>query len=447
MHPNPRKVAPIVLLLALIAGIAYGYFGGRAARADTGLLTASGTIEATQVTIVPEVGGRVVEVLVEEGDMVQAGQVLVRFDDALLQAQLKQAQASLVLAQANYDLVAAGPPDEQRQAAIAAAELELLNARQALDALYDNAEVNQAQAQQAVVAARKAVRDAERYLRNVRNPAEQIDIDQARANVAIARDRMEKAQEDYEPYAKKPEDNLVRAVLLSKKAQAEKVYEDAVRLLNNLLSGANDLDLAEAEAQLSLAQAQLALAQKQADELENGIDPDALAQAQARLRAAEANLAVARATPTPQQLAVARAQVQVAQAAIEVIQAQINKLVVTAPRAGVVLTRAVEPGEVVAPGSPLLTLADVDHLTLTVYIPEDRYGSVRLGQAVRVTVDSFPGETFQASVVRIADQAEYTPRNVQTESGRRTTVFAVKLALTNVEGKLKPGMPADVVFQ
>lgn len=447
MHPNPRKVAPIILLLALISATAYWYFTSPGAQAESGALTASGTIEATQVTIVPEVGGRVVEVLVDEGQIVQAGQVLVRFDDALLQAQLKQAQASLALAQANYDLVAAGMPEEQRQVAIATAELELLNAQQALDALYDNAEVAQAQAQQAVAKARQAVRDAERYLRNLRSPAEQIDIDQARANVAIARDRMEKAQEDYEPYAKKPEDNLVRAVLLSKKAQAEQVYEDAVRLLNNLLSGANDLDLAEAEADLALAQAQLNRAQKELDELEQGIDPEALALAQARLKAAEANLAAAKAGPTPEQLAVARAQMQVAQAAIEVLQAQINKLVITAPTAGVVFTRAVEPGEVVAAGSPLLTLGDVERLTITVYVPEDRYGSIRLGQEARVTVDSFPGETFRASVVRIADQAEFTPRNVQTEEGRRTTVFAVKLAVNNVDGKLKPGMPADVRFR
>ncbi len=447
MHPNPKKIAPVVLFLLLISSALYWYFNGQAAQAESGVLSASGTIEATQVTIVPEVSGRVLEVLVDEGQAVQAGQILVRLDDTLLRAQLKQAQASLALAQANYDLVAAGLPEEQRQVAIATAELELLNAQQALDALYDNAEVTQAQAQQAVAKARQAVRDAERYLRNLRYPAEQIDIDQARANVAIARDRMEKAQEDFEPYAKKPEDNLVRAVLLSKKAQAEQAYEDAVRLLNNLLSGANDLDIAEAEADLGVAQAQLNQAQKKLDELEQGIDPDTLALAQARLKVAEANLAAAKAQPSAEQLAVARAQVEVAQAALEVIQAQMSKLVITAPSDGVVLSRAVEVGEVVAVGSPLLTLGDVERLTITVYVPEDRYGSIRLGQMAQVRVDSFPGETFQASVVRIADQAEFTPRNVQTAEGRRTTVFAVKLAVSNAEGKLKPGMPADVSFR
>ncbi len=94
-----------------------------------------------------------------------------------------------------------------------------------------------------------------------------------------------------------------------------------------------------------------------------------------------------------------------------------------------------------------LTLANLSNLTLTVYIPEDRYGEVTLGQTVRVTVDSFPGETFRAVVVHISDRAEFTPRNVQTVEGRKTTVFAIKLRLEDPQGKLKPGMPADVVFE
>ena len=98
------------------------------------------------------------------------------------------------------------------------------------------------------------------------------------------------------------------------------------------------------------------------------------------------------------------------------------------------------------PGGTLVVLADLGHLSVTVYLPEDRYGEVKLGDAASVTVDSFPGQIFRGTVQHIADQAEFTPRNVQTPAGRRTTVFAVKLAVDNPEGKLKPGMPADVVF-
>lgn len=116
------------------------------------------------------------------------------------------------------------------------------------------------------------------------------------------------------------------------------------------------------------------------------------------------------------------------------------------PIGGVVLYRSVEPGEFAAPGAPLITVADVEHMTLTVYVPEDRYGQILLGESYPVTVDSFPGEVFTATVRHIADRAEFTPRNVQTTDSRKTTVFAIKLDLAPSDGKLKPGMPADVNF-
>lgn len=116
------------------------------------------------------------------------------------------------------------------------------------------------------------------------------------------------------------------------------------------------------------------------------------------------------------------------------------------PLAGVVLYRHVEPGEIAGAGAPLVTIIDPDNLELTVYVPEDRYGRIQLGQVLPVTVDSYPGETFQGTVRHIADQAEFTPRNVQTTDNRKTTVFAVRLALGSTGGKLKPGMPADVYF-
>jgi multidrug resistance efflux pump len=112
----------------------------------------------------------------------------------------------------------------------------------------------------------------------------------------------------------------------------------------------------------------------------------------------------------------------------------------------VVLTRNVEPGEVVQAGVSALTLGRMDAMTITVYIPEDRYGQVQLGDLAQVRVDSFEDQAFEARVIRIADEAEYTPRNVQTEEDRQTTVYAVELSVQDSEGVLKPGMPADIVF-
>jgi HlyD family secretion protein len=149
------------------------------------------------------------------------------------------------------------------------------------------------------------------------------------------------------------------------------------------------------------------------------------------------------------QAAVDQAQkaVQQAQANLDMLDTQIAKLTVYAPMDGMVLTRSVEPGEFVQPGAVAFALADLNDITITVYVPEDRYGQISLGQQAQVIVDSFPGEIFSGEVIRIADQAEFTPRNVQTVEGRSSTVYAVKLKVTDSEGKLKIGMPADVVFK
>jgi len=117
---------------------------------------------------------------------------------------------------------------------------------------------------------------------------------------------------------------------------------------------------------------------------------------------------------------------------------------VRSPIDGVVLDRLIEPGELTIPGSTLMNVGDLNNLTLTVYVPEDRYGQVYLGQTYPVTVDSFPGVVFDGMVSHIADQAEFTPRNVQTVEGRKNTVFAIRLSLTNTTQDLKPGMWADV---
>jgi multidrug resistance efflux pump len=119
---------------------------------------------------------------------------------------------------------------------------------------------------------------------------------------------------------------------------------------------------------------------------------------------------------------------------------------IISPIDGVVLDRLFEVGEIAPPGATVVIVADLNTLTLTVYVSEDRYGKIALGQTYTVSVDSFPGEVFTGTVTHIATQAEFTPHNVQTAENRKTTVFAIKLALQPSGGKLKPGMPADVRF-
>lgn len=137
-------------------------------------------------------------------------------------------------------------------------------------------------------------------------------------------------------------------------------------------------------------------------------------------------------------------QVKVNQSLVELRRLNAGTERVRSPIDGVVLERLVDPGEVVAAGGTLLILGNLDELTLTVYVPEDKYGQIMLGQVCHIMVDSFPGEVFVGKVNYIADQSEFTPRNVQTTESRKTTVFAVRLDVEPAGGRLKPGMPADV---
>jgi multidrug efflux pump subunit AcrA (membrane-fusion protein) len=222
------------------------------------------------------------------------------------------------------------------------------------------------------------------------------------------------------------------------KASAYLAYINARNAYNTALSGYNwytghptDIDQAKLEADVAVAQAQVDDAERRLKDLRPGPDSEALSLAQSRLKLAIAQVAAAQAK---------------AEADLATLDLQLEKLAVRAPSDGVVMTRHVEPGEVLVAGAPALSIGQLDHLTITVYLPEDRYGQLSLGDKATVTVDAFPGVIFDAAVVRIADQAEFTPRNVQTEEGRRTTVFAVELSVDDPSGRLKPGMPADVVF-
>ena len=119
---------------------------------------------------------------------------------------------------------------------------------------------------------------------------------------------------------------------------------------------------------------------------------------------------------------------------------------IRAPIDGVVLLRAAEPGEITSAGGSLLVVANLDKMTLTVYVPEDQYGKIYLGQEYPITVDSFPNRVFMGKVTHISDEAEFTPRNVRTVQGRKNTVYAVRLTIPNPNHALKPGMPADVTL-
>ena len=325
-------------------------------------------------------GGVVEELLVEENDAVSAGQPLLRLEGK-----------------------------EELQAAVAAARLEVVAAQYDLDQLYKDLDLRLARAEQAVVDARQALRDAERRQYNVELAAKQVDIDQARANMVLARDRLDKAVEDYDPYENKPEDNLTRAALLSVKAQAEEQYDHSVRLLNNLLAGANDLDVAEANAELSVAQAQLAVAEREVEMLKNGPDPQDVELAEERLANGKTQLMAA--------------------------EAALTDLELLAPFDGTVTELYVRRSQFIAPGQEVLLLSDLGHLRVeTTDLNEIDVARVGVGNPVIVTFDALPEVSVTGKVVRIAPKAS-------AGSGVNYTVL---VELDEIPEKLLWGMTAFV---
>jgi HlyD family secretion protein len=142
----------------------------------------------------------------------------------------------------------------------------------------------------------------------------------------------------------------------------------------------------------------------------------------------------------------AHAAVEQANAQLALVDTQIARLTVSSPADGTIALVAARPGEVVTAGARVLSLTLPESLTITVYVPEEQIGEIKLDQKAALSVDSFPSQVFYARVIQIADQAEFTPRNTSTTEGRKTTVFAVKLAVENPSSLLKAGMPADLTF-
>jgi multidrug resistance efflux pump len=345
------------------------------------VVSATGEVVPEQwVVLSMTTAGVVDRLFVSEDDDVEAGQMLLRLQGS-----------------------------EHLMAAIAAARYELAIAKQALDDLYAYPQLRVAQALQAVADARKAVRDAERRVNNLMVTASQADIDQARANLVLAKDKLDKAQEGFAPYENKPESNIIRAALLSKLAQAQKEYEAAVRKLNNLLGTANEIDLAQAEANLQLAQAQLDAAEQDYSVLSQGPDPKDVALAEARLENAQAQLAAA--------------------------EAALNDLELKAPFAGTVSELYVRLSEWVTPGQPILLLADLQHLRVeTTDLNEIDVARIKVGDKATVTFDALPDVVVEGTVAHIATKA----------SEGAGVNYKVIIELAEIPDRLRWGMTAFV---
>ncbi|MBN1810728.1 MAG: efflux RND transporter periplasmic adaptor subunit [Anaerolineae bacterium] len=427
---NRRVVLIIVGAVAVIGTAVAGvYFATNlsSVQSEANDLTASGFVEAEEVAVASELGGRVLELLVAEGDDVEAGQVLAQLDGTLLEAQIEAAQAGLDMAQAELAQAQAGArPEQVRQAEAALAQVEAgrdgaYRAWQDLIALRDNPQ--QLDAQIALAEAQVAVAEAGLTQAVAYKDAAQIAYD----NYGDALDKLNDIPPQYRPGLQMGFHLIPNAYWKAwvgvNTAQAGlDGARAAVRDLRAMRDNPQDLNaqIAAAEARYRAAEAAVDMAQAQLDGLEAGA--------------------------TAEEIAIVEAQVEQAQAALDSLLVLRDKQTISAPVGGVALEVSIHQGELAAPGGTLLTLGDLDQVTLTVYVPESKLGQVNIGQEVAVSVDSFPDRTFAGTVIAIADEAEFTPRNVQTQEERVNMVFAVDVRIPNPDHALKPGLPADALI-
>ncbi len=340
----------------------------------------SGFIEADEIRVGSRVGGRVAEVLVSEGEAVRSGQALMRLDPYDLQERLAEAKAQLAARTAVYEKLKAGLRPE-----------EIAQAQAKVDGLT------------ATVA------------KLVAGPrAEEIAAANSRLQLANAQlDRTNRSNDRLQGlYKRDPNsvsrEDLDRAVEEMKVAEANvRVREEELQLLKH---GTREEEKAEARAQLEQARQALQMAT-------NGFRAEEIAEAQAAMTAAQATVAA--------------------------VEVQLRELDIRSGIDGVVEALELRPGDLVAPGGPVLSILDTGRMWVRAYLPENRL-DVKVGDSLDVTVDSFPGQRLTGRVTFVSTQAEFTPRNVQTAEERSKQVFRIKVEVADPEKKLRAGMAADV---
>lgn len=412
---------------------------------ETSTLRASGNLSANDAAIAPELSGKVVSIAVEEGQSVAAGQELFQLDDSFYRVQRDQTAAVVKSAESALDAA-------HKQAASAQAQYELtLQAARAQDIQNRATAWNAAtpdgfrpawyfQKDETIQAAGQQVTDAESAL--------------AAAQADLKAEQEKASSQDFMAAEKRL-------------AQAQSAYEIARKTLDLAkLSGSADLESA-AQEKMDEADTELNAARLKYEQMLSTSAADAITQSRARLAVAQSTLDTARdalmmlqtgaenlqvraaqaaAEAAASQVGQAEAGLKQAQEALNLAELQLARTTVNAPMDGVILSRSLEVGEMVAAGGAVMRMANLDRLNLIVFVAEDLYGRVKLGDSVTLSVDSYPGQVFSGKIIHIADEAEYTARNLQTEQGRKSSVYAVKIQVDNPDQKLKPGMPADADF-
>ncbi len=383
-----KKIIPIVVAAAVVVvALVWGrsWFRSR----DGNTVRVSGNIELTEVNVSFKVPGKLIERKVDEGDRVNAGMLVARLDKDQLLGQRDRAREAIASAQSQQ-------AQQTTLIDYQAATLEGQIQQRA-------AEVKMAEARLAAMLA--GSREQEKQ--------------QARAGV-------DRAQTEYD-----------RSVNDWKRAQT---------LFKNEDISAADFDqyrtrYESADAGLKTAKEQLALVLEGPRKEDIDAGRAQLAQAQAVLRLAEAQRLEL--TRRRQELVQRTADLGQRKADLSIIQTQVDDTEAFSPIGGVVLVKSAEVGEVIAAGTTVLTVGDIDHPWVRAYITEGDLGRVKLGSKANVTTDSYPGKVYQGRVTFISSEAEFTPKQIQTPEERAKLMYRVKIEVENPRGELKSNMPAD----
>jgi len=387
-----RKRVILIGFLALLLGVGALVFWGQYRRRGAELYY-SGTIEATQSNLAFQVSGRVQEVLTDEGLSVEKAQVLAVLDRREFAALRDQAQANLQRAEQNLRQI----------------ETVLEISRKVLPAEVDRAAA--------------AVGALQAQLREAKSGYRLQEVERARLAAEASRVTLDHARKDKERY-----DELFRKGVVAERARdtfnvqfetALKENQRAVETYNLSKEGFRREEIDTARSRL--------------------------AEGEAAQRLAESNLKKIEAAE--QEVEAARAQVAAAKAALDVTEIQLGHTELKAPYTGMILSRNMEPGEVVTPSQEVLTISDLSRVDLKVFVEETEIGRIVPGQPVDVKIDTFPDKTYAGRVAYISPQAEFTPKIIQTHKERVKLVYLVKVSVPNPNYELKSGMPADAWFR
>lgn len=387
-----KRIIPIVALVAIAAVAGYFLYGHLHPK-NTDTLSVSGNLELTQVDISFKVPGKLIELDVDEGYYVKKGQVIARIDRDQVMSQRNRDEASLNNSQLQYDQMETSVQWQRRtlesDVALRTAELRASQAR--LAALVAGSRPQEIQEARAAVADAKAQHD-------------QAQADWDRAQDLFKNDDISKQQ--YDQYRMR----------LDSTAAVQRQSDERLALV---VEGPRKEDIEAARADVVRAQAAVAAAEANQFELKRR-EQDVLAH---------------------------RADVSRARAQVAITDTQINDTVVTAPIDGVVLVKSAEVGEVLAAGTTVVTIGDIDHPWLRAYINEADLGRIKYGQPAPLTTDSFPGKSYPGRISFIASEAEFTPKQIQTHEERVKLVYRIKIDVDNRSHDLKSNMPVDAEIQ